>query len=287
MGELTGAGRGQEVPKQRCLGTFLVVLVVSQLVFSVAGEVGQGIGSRMLLRDGMLAVLGLGAVLFAAKGAVVRGSFPERGGCAVNQRHLRRRVLAALAALMVVGAATGWLAWRGFVPYLTDAVGPSIQWGTAGATVEGVAALVAMCLFTGVFEEALFRVLLIGALEESGPSFARGPWFAAAVSALLFALLHMEPGLLALRFVQVAAFGFLMAELFLITRSFWVVVLAHGLFDVLLFAPTFVSQGVLPLLSFDAPEMAAIVGGSAAALALLAVILAPAVRRTSGNQQTR
>lgn len=287
MGELTGADKEQGTPKRRCLGAFLVSLVVSQLVFSVAGEVGQGVGCRMLLRDGMLAVLGLGAVLFAAKGAVVHGSFPEGNRCVGRQRYLRRRVLAVLAALMVVGAVAGWLAWRGFVPYLTDAVGPSIQWGTAGATVEGVAALVAVCLFTGVFEEALFRVLLIGALEESGPAFARGPWFAATVSALLFALLHMEPGLLALRFVQVVAFGFLMAELFLITRSFWVVALAHGLFDVLLFAPTFVSQGVLPLLSFDAPEMAAIVGGSAAPLALLAAVVAPAVRRTSGNRQAR
>ena len=279
MGELASRDGRRSAPKRRCLGAFLVLLIVSQLVFSAAGEVGQGVGGRMLLRDGALAVLGLGAVLFAAKGTVMRGS---------RLRHDSRRrlfVAAVLIVLMAIGAATGWLAWRGFVPYVTDAAGQAIQWGAAGATMEGVAVLVAVCLFTGVFEEALFRVLLMGALEESGPAFARGPWFAATVSALLFALLHMEPGLLVLRFVQTAAFGFLMAELFLITRSFWVVALVHGLFDVLLFAPTFLSQGVLPLLSYDAPEMAAIVGGSAAALALLAAVLAPMVRRTRGNQQ--
>lgn len=224
------------------------------------------------------------------------GENPPRSASGASGEKLwggrNRRAALILAGLALIGCAAGWTLLAASVSAGADGSAPGAILGAGtfsasgdglGTWLPGMLALLATCLFTGVFEESVFRVLLIGALEESGPSFARRPWFAAAASAVLFALMHVDAGLPVLRFLQTAAFGFLMAELYLGTRSFWLVVLAHGAFDVLLFGPVFLTTGALPSFSASLPGTALVVGASAAAVAVLVLCALPFLRPNDPN----
>lgn len=129
----------------------------------------------------------------------------------------------------------------------------------AGVEPSSVAFLlvptVLLCLLTGVFEEGFFRVLLMNALVEYGPA-AKRPWLAAAaLSSLLFALLHVPIGALSgddapaliqalLKLMQTGAFGMIMAGLYAAKKNLWLCALIHGVFNAFYVGPVFLGAVV-------------------------------------------
>ena len=105
-------------------------------------------------------------------------------------------------------------------------------------------ALILLCLCVGVFEEGLFRgILLNGLLAKIGGT-KRGIVTAILVSALLFGFAHVAPSFLVgdvynpatagqaiLKTLQGAFMGFLFAVLYLRSHNFWGIVALHGLND--------------------------------------------------------
>lgn len=139
----------------------------------------------------------------------------------------------------------------------------------------GVGALI--CAATGVFEEALFRGLLVTCLynrliilngdiveENAGGSRKTIPPMASAalMGSVLFALLHVvgSPPIavegelagfivstqIALKLLQAGMFGFCMTALMVRTGSVWLSIIAHTAFDLLYFAPALIAKGALP-----------------------------------------
>lgn len=116
--------------------------------------------------------------------------------------------------------------------------------------VPNIALVLALCLTTGVFEEGLFRVLLMNALVQHGP-FVKHPWLGAALtSSLLFALLHVPLAALSdfntmaslqavLKLAQTATFGMIMAGLYAAHRSLWQNVIIHAGFNFFYLGPVY------------------------------------------------
>jgi len=146
----------------------------------------------------------------------------------------------------VFGAAVGLITGL-FLPRLAaawpagEAPGASVVAAAAGSGLAAWQQLV-LSLGAGLYEELLFRVLLIPALALGMQVFLRtdrGPaWATAAVaSALLFSLAHyvgpygdpLSAGTFLFRF-----FGGLMFSLILVLRGFGIVVWTHALYDVFL-----------------------------------------------------
>ena len=311
------AGRAEDTDfaGRRCLAAFLVLLVLSSVAFAVEpGSVGvvadaadglsaEGGDLAPLARDGVLAAAGLAAVAFALRGSLRPSGCLQSASSTDNQGETRRparRMMVVLMALAVLGVAAGWFTMIFAAGLPAGGADLFLRWGDGGATVAGVMTLLLLCLFTGVYEEALFRPLLIGALMQAGPRVARKPWVAAAVSALLFGLMHVAPALPGgsfggavpleavlpvARFVQTAAFGFLMAELFMATGSFWLVAIAHGLFDLLLFGPTFLAGGFVPTYAAATPGIVAVVAVSALVLIVLCAVASPMLKGANYQQQ--
>lgn len=112
------------------------------------------------------------------------------------------------------------------------------------------ALVLALCFATGVFEEGLFRVLLMNALVQHGP-FAQRPWLGAALtSSILFALLHVPLAALSdfgtmaslqavLKLAQTATFGMIMAGLYAARRSLWQNAIVHAVFNFFYLGPVY------------------------------------------------
>ncbi|NHM14305.1 CPBP family intramembrane glutamic endopeptidase [Xiamenia xianingshaonis] len=202
-----------------------------------------------------------------------------------------RAALPPMAALVGIGCVGGALS-------VAAGAGP----GASAANVASPGVLLAaLVLFaaTGVFEEALFRVLLMNALlagaalrePKAAPAVPPPPpaagecgaaprptpvppaLFAAIVSSVAFGLLHASfDGALAgagacavvealLKPVQAALFGFVMAAWYVRVRRLWPLATAHAAFDLGYLGPACAS-GVLP---------ATYVTGTPAGVAMLAV----------------
>lgn len=116
--------------------------------------------------------------------------------------------------------------------------------------LPNIALVLALCLTTGVFEEGLFRVLLMNALVQHGP-FVKHPWLGAALtSSVLFALLHVPLAALSdfntmvslqavLKLVQTATFGMIMAGLYRAHRSLWQNAIIHAAFNFFYLGPVY------------------------------------------------
>jgi membrane protease YdiL (CAAX protease family) len=120
-------------------------------------------------------------------------------------------------------------------------IGVALGFGAISLTVAIIAALggyritgwnppsvlvpvLAMAIFSGVFEEIVIRGLVFRLLEEW-----LGSWTALALSALLFGLLHvMNPNatLLAAVAISIEA-GILLAALYMLTRRLWMAIGLH------------------------------------------------------------
>lgn len=128
-----------------------------------------------------------------------------------------------------------------------QAVGFSPTWAIdlAGAAL--------LCLGVGLYEEALFRVLLLGGLLSRHGGTRNGVIVSALVSSLAFGAAHvgasasLDPVTLAqmlLKTAQTALIGVLFAAAYVRTHSFLGVVAAHALSDFLLMAPLALLGGI-------------------------------------------
>ena len=134
--------------------------------------------------------------------------------------------------------------------------------GASGAPADALGAawtlaLVALlCLFTGVFEEGVFRVLALDALSAACGDGPRGKARAAFASAALFGLLHVSIGDVSsvsdaasgaqafLKPVQAGLFGLFMAALYDRTRSLWPLAGIHAAFNLLSVGPALLAGDV-------------------------------------------
>ncbi|MCL2558467.1 MAG: CPBP family glutamic-type intramembrane protease, partial [Treponema sp.] len=92
-------------------------------------------------------------------------------------------------------------------------------------------AILSLAIFAGAYlEESYFRFYLLSKREEMG----LGPGRALLLSTLLFALCHLYAGPWA--FFNAAACGAALAWIFLRSRSFHGLGIAHGLYNVAAFA---------------------------------------------------
>lgn len=152
----------------------------------------------------------------------------------------RRRATAALAALCLLAAIAGvagaaWATGDGNGAAGWSGTSPAPAWPALAAT------LLASCVGTAVWEEALFRRLLPetveGALETPGSHRLQ----AACICAALFAMLHLgaAPDGLAwgLRAVQVFCFALAMSGTAATCGRLAPAVAAHALYDLICFAP--------------------------------------------------
>lgn len=193
------------------------------------------------LQEGALACIALAGVL-AARADALRWPVGRWFG-------------GAQEALLLIGLAAGMI---GAFTMLVPGIG-----ATSGALPNaGRVALAALvCMFTGVFEECLFRGTLLDALldtfHEGNPR--RTLLAVCMVDALLFGAMHLagsmgtgarwSPMVVAqflLKPLQAALFGFLMCAVTLRSQSLWPAITLHTLFDMGLFLPTMARGGVLP-----------------------------------------
>jgi membrane protease YdiL (CAAX protease family) len=131
--------------------------------------------------------------------------------------------LLALPALMLIGFAIALISH-----YLSQA--PLISGITAPATIPAWIILIFSCLSTGYLEESFFRFYLIARREEFGLSASR----AILLSTLLFSLCHLYEG--PWGFLNAVLSGIVLSFIFLRYRSFHAIALAHGLYNIFVYA---------------------------------------------------
>lgn len=104
-----------------------------------------------------------------------------------------------------------------------------------------------LCVFVGMFEEAVFRGLLFNGLLGKMGDTRKGLMWAAVISSVLFGFIHVyeqvaDPASMTMlmwgealgKTVQTGMMGFLMAAIYLKTRNIWTVAIIHGLNDFVL-----------------------------------------------------
>ncbi|WP_080801348.1 CPBP family intramembrane glutamic endopeptidase [Arabiibacter massiliensis] len=195
-------------------------VLAGSLVLSVACF--QLVSGDLLVQGVLLAAVGVGAAALADRPALAwRGM---------------RGSLGWPAYVLAVGLACGLASVAGM--------------GRDGsASVPQVLEVVLSCLFTGVFEEGVFRVAALAALVPAFGGGRRGLLKAALVSSLLFGALHVPIAdavaagsavawaQTVLKPLQATLFGLFMAGLFVRTRSLWAIAGLHGLFNVFYAGP--------------------------------------------------
>ena len=100
-----------------------------------------------------------------------------------------------------------------------------------------------LCLTVGVFEESMFRgVMLQGILKKTGKTY-KGLWVAIIISSLLFGAIHVDSyifggsydlaGIIQTigKILQSGIFGVLLSAIYLKTRNFWGIAFVHALND--------------------------------------------------------
>lgn len=252
---------------------FLAALALSMVCFeALPADTLEG----SLAQSAALAALALvAAALSDPRSLRVRPARPhasvrsEGAPTAFRAGHLRGWTGYLLVVGLAAGAAAFLAAPPGSAPF-SDGASPH-------PLVARVALVAAICLFTGVFEEGLFRAVALDALRPAFGPGHRGVVLAALASSVLFGALHVSMGdaataggavawlQLLLKPVQAMLFGFFMAALFVRTRSLWAVAGAHALFDLLYTGPVAVLSGA---------SQATYVTGAASDLVLLAATTA-------------
>lgn len=179
--------------------------------------------------------------LFVATLGGARSLAPSEAGLTRALREGRYPVLLALGLSALEAAALFQAAGAG------EAVAPSPSW--AGDLV----ATAVLCASVGLYEEALFRVLLLGGLLSRHGSTRNGVVASVLVSSVAFGAAHvtmsaaLDPITLAqmlLKTAQTTFIGLLLGAVYVRTRSFVGVAALHGLADFLLMAPLAVLGGL-------------------------------------------
>jgi hypothetical protein len=209
--------------------TYSLLFVVPLLLLYEAG-------AAWLARDGVTGTVAFTATLLGAALLIVllerrRKRVPVRGR--VFAAMLAESTAYALLLGVVVGSATHWLL-HGMGARL------AIEAGSV-ASLPLLEAIV-LSMGAGVYEELVFRVLLVGGLAgvfvASGLARGQAGMFAAVLAALLFSAFHYigpygDPWELA-SFVFRFLAGLLFSALFLL-RGFGIAAWTHALYDIFLF----------------------------------------------------
>lgn len=100
-----------------------------------------------------------------------------------------------------------------------------------------------LCLTIGLFEESMFRgVMLQGIIRKTGKTF-KGLWIAVIISSILFGAIHVDSyifggsydlaGIIQTigKILQSGIFGVLLSAIYLRTRNFWGIAFVHALND--------------------------------------------------------
>ena len=148
----------------------------------------------------------------------------------------------ATATDLAAGGALGvalWLASEGG-GRLAERWGVEVNESLRGAlaprsAVGWVVLLVAVLPTVALFEEFLFRAVLVGAFAAAAPALGApmSPWLLAVLSSLAFALGHGAQGRVGI--VATGTLGFVLAAAFLVGGSFALVVVAHYVVNALTF----------------------------------------------------
>jgi membrane protease YdiL (CAAX protease family) len=241
-GSAAGYWRASRAPRYSLTFALPLLLLYELLAFALSGDAIAGVrnGADVLLKSLFLALggryglIGFGGLLLGTGMVLVRRDL-GRGG------RLEPRVFAGMAleavvyALgfgLVVGTLTGLLL-GGLVP--AGSAPLSLQ-GRPG----GLATQLMISLGAGIYEELLFRVLLVGALAWVGRrGFGWGPAaagaFAAGLGALVFSAFHYvgpfgDPlELPSFIFRVLAGLGF---SAMYLARGFGITAWTHALYDV-------------------------------------------------------
>jgi hypothetical protein len=242
--------RASRAPRYSLTFAFPLLVAYEALAFSLSHEAMAGVrnGADVLLksafvllggRDGLIAF----GVLLVGTGAVLawrdrRRSGPIEGRVFVLM--LAESVLDALVFGLVVGTLTGLLL-HPFHPAVALAGTPAVRC-QVGARGLGLATQLMISLGAGIYEELLFRVLMVGALAWGarrvlGWSATAAGVFATLVGALVFSAFHyvgpygdrLELSSFAFRAIA----GVLFSGLYLL-RGFGITAWTHALYDVVL-----------------------------------------------------
>lgn len=262
---MAAGGRGKA---GRSVALFVAALAAFELVPVVPGlpfYVGQGLArvAATAVVVGFVALLG-GARSLAPTAAGVRASLRLGAYPAAVAGVICALELVALLAALRSGDPSASLspAW------LPDLLGVAF-----------------LCAFVGLFEEGLCRVLLLGGLLSRYGGTRNGVVASAVASAVVFGAIHVTSSAFSgfdalalaqmlLKTAQAGFVGLLFAGVYVRTRSYCGVALAHGLSDFLLMAPLALvgEEGMLGGYVFELAPLEGPVGGLLAVAA--AVMLA-------------
>ena len=267
----------REVNGGKATAAFFVVLVVSFAAMNA------------LPADGLLLSCVQEAVLAVAAVAAVAFACPHALSCKRCTNAVQHEATVGVAVVLVglLGGLITLAAW-GFGDSCFAGLPAFAVLPAPVVIVERLVSLLAICLLTGVFEEAFMRVLGIeafeGLLRANGESASGATKRAVVLSAALFALLHVgvpdagADGMAAvqalLKFAQAFLFGLVMGVLYARVRSLWPCVAVHAGFDVLYLGPNVVLTGALPATyASGLPVDTVLLCATTALLAMLAMVV--------------
>lgn len=245
------------------------------------------------------------AVLLFFVGILLLGAAPVPAGLSpVLAQAVVRAVLSVVVLLMVAALGGGGAlrpTTRGLCSALREGVYPVAVAGgycalevaaIVTAASQGVALpegwlaslleVLALCVFVGVFEEGLFRLVLLGGLLSRHGATRNGLLASAIASSVVFGAMHvtefaagwLDPLTLLqmlLKTAQAGILGLLLCAVLVRTHSFWGVALLHCLMNFLLFVPVVLAGGED---SLDLSYVSEAAGGPEALMIAVALVIA-------------
>jgi hypothetical protein len=241
---LSGYWRASRAPRYSLTFALPLLLVYEVLAFTLSGDAIAGVrnGADVLLKSlfvgfgGRHGLIAFGALLLGTGAVLVWRDLRRGGGVEPGVFGLMaaESVLYALAFGLVVGTLTGLLL-GGLVPPSSAAL--ALETGGLGFATR-----LMISLGAGIYEELLFRVLLVGVLAWAARRwFGWGPWaggaFATVAGALVFSAFHYvgpygDP--LELPSFTFRALAGLVFSAMYLARGFGITAWTHALYDVFL-----------------------------------------------------
>jgi hypothetical protein len=242
--------RASRAPRYSLTFAFPLLVAYEALAFTLSREAMTGVrnGADVLLKSAFVLLGGRNGliafgVLLVGTGLVLAWRDRRRSGPLEGRVFLLmalESVLYALAFGLVVGALTGLL----LRPFHPSVAASALPWHALriGSDGLGLATQLMISLGAGIYEELLFRVLIVGALawlarRLFGWSAGAAGVFATLVGALIFSAFHyvgpygdhLELASFAFRAIA----GVLFSGLYLL-RGFGITAWTHALYDVFL-----------------------------------------------------
>lgn len=125
--------------------------------------------------------------------------------------------------------------WALILPVLLVLIGDSMLKPAFHLTLEHVVTAILVGFSVGLFEEYVFRGVLVSSLRQR---YHVGPLMTAFLSGLMFSLIHLVNatgnGSVTMTLVQMLeaiGLGFFFAAVYLVTGSLWLPIIAHGVID--------------------------------------------------------